>query len=1231
MDSPERSRSYVKRDIKDTSDAKNDRAGDDEEWEGSDKRRHRSSKSRKPGNGEEDEGLDSSGRRKSYGDRNESRKRSSGSSRARSDEDDYDTRKESSSKQTKKSKEESSLEKLSSWYQDGEFESKLDGGDRSGSRGHGRVDDSERRKMSSKFSDHESSQSRSKSKEERYHDMDHEKVSDRDSKYPERKESSREKAHGSSEQVKTPRRSEESDAIRKAEESNSGRGDLRSGKSSDQKRDSARERSVSARTEPSESKSRGFDSSSDKGIKSSNREERKVDTERTKCEGRSEALEEANKASPREERRVDAERTKSKGRSELLEENNNASPRTREDRSDKEKNEKHKQQRTPNSRDVAESRDRSFHTEDDGNTWTREKSGREVARSNRSRTPERSGKRRQELEHSEMDYERSTNPKHKELEKDSYRDDRSKGRDDSWNDRNRESDRNRDQEGPKENWKRRQPSSSDKEIKVGDIYDHGREWEFQRHGRQRTDNERLHGRSGNRKDGSRSEAVKTSSNFGISNENYDVIEIQTKPLDYGRAEFGSTFSRRTEVGSLSDMRSAPNDEEWAYPREDRARTDTYGSGPSGDDPRERYMDDGTSTRDQNSWRDDIDQGGKGRGQKGTMLNRTAGGQNSSGSQPQYGNQESGPFNRVAPQGVKGGRGGRGRGRPTGRESQQIGIALPLMGSPFGPLGMAPPGLMQPLNPSMSPSPRPPISPGVFIQPFSSPVVWPGPRGVGMNMLAVPPDLSPVTPGPSGPRFSSNMGAPQNTAMYFNQPDPGRGASPSISGPGFNAVGTAGRGMSHEKTSGGWAPPRPGGPPGKAPSRGEQNDYSQNFVDTGMRPQNFIRELELTSVVEDYPRLRELIQKKDEIVVHSNSPPMYYKCDLREHVLSPEFFGTKFDVILVDPPWEEYVHRAPGVADHMEYWTFEEIMNIKIEAIADTPSFIFLWVGDGGGLEQGRQCLKKWGFRRCEDICWVKTNKTNAIPGLRHDSHTLFQHSKEHCLMGIKGTVRRSTDGHIIHANIDTDVIIGEEPPYGSTAKPEDMYRIIEHFSLGRRRLELFGEDHNIRAGWLTVGKKLSSSNFDAETYLKNFADEDGKVWQGGGGRNPPPGAPHLVQTTPDIEALRPKSPMKNQHQLQQQQSASISLTTANSSNKRPATPQNTSGLNMNQEVSSSNLPMNPGPWGSSSSMEGFKGQDGGNMVLEDKGFDMYGGYSASLGEVNTEFLDFEARRGMNLL
>lgn len=52
-------------------------------------------------------------------------------------------------------------------------------------------------------------------------------------------------------------------------------------------------------------------------------------------------------------------------------------------------------------------------------------------------------------------------------------------------------------------------------------------------------------------------------------------------------------------------------------------------------------------------------------------------------------------------------------------------------------------------------------------------------------------------------------------------------------------------------------------------------------------------------------------------------------------------------------------------------------------------------------------------------------------------------------MGIRGTVRRATDGHLIHANVDTDVIVGEEPPLGSTAKPEELYTIIERFCNGR--------------------------------------------------------------------------------------------------------------------------------------------------------------------------------------
>ncbi|KAL2249267.1 methyltransferase-like protein 1 [Sesamum indicum] len=1162
MGSPECIRSSTKRDNEEDVEVNIDSVRDDEDWDCDDKRKQRSSKSRKAGSGEELDGLDSSGRKRSSYDRHESRKRVGGSSRADSDQDDYETRKESRSKQMKKKPEENTLDVLSTWYQDGETENKLDAVEKHGSRGYSRAEETERKKSTSKYSEH---------------DIDVEKLSDRDSRDSVRRDNSREKGYGYAEHGRR-RRWDEPDNIVKTVEYGE-KSDVKSGKSTDPKLEgsSERERSDTLESESVDVRSRGFESMTDKGVKFNDREERRVDSERSK-----------------------------RGRSEFLEEDSKGSL-AREDILNKERFEEHRQPRNP-TRDIIDGYARSLNADEDVNTWVRDKSRRDVDNSNMSRTPEKIGKR--ESDNFELDYERSSTLRRKELGKDGSWDDRSKGRDDSWGDRNR------DRDNVKDTWKRKQ----DKETRDNETtYDSIRDWDLPRRGRDRID-----GRIGGRKDGSRTEAVKTSSKYGISNENYDVIEIQTKPFDYGREDSRSIFARNGEAIQQSDTKLAPDGEEFAYSREERSRN-THGSVQTGEDGKDRFMDGGLAMQDPNSWRDDDDyQGEKSRGQKGGLSNRGSG-----GSVPPHGNQETSSFGRTASQGGRGNRIGRvGRGRPTGRDSQQAGIPIPLVGSPFGPLGLPPPGPMQSLPPNMSPAPGP-ISPGVFIPQFQPPIAWPGARGVEMNMLGVPPGLPPVPPGPLGPRFSPNLGNAPSGPLVFSPAGPGRGMPPSMSAPNFNVMAPVGRSQQQDKASGGWVPPRTNAPPGKAPSRGEQNDYSQNFVDTGMRPQNFIRELELTSVVEDYPKLRELIQKKDEIVSKSASPPMYYKCDLREHVLSPEFFGTKFDVILVDPPWEEYVHRAPGVTDHMEYWTFEEIMNLKIEAIADTPSFIFLWVGDGVGLEQGRQCLKKWGFRRCEDICWVKTNKTNATPGLRHDSHTLFQRSKEHCLMGIKGTVRRSTDGHIIHANIDTDVIIAEEPPYGSTAKPEDMYRIIEHFALGRRRLELFGEDHNIRSGWLTVGKGLSSSNFNSEAYVRNFSDKDGKVWLGGGGRNPPPEAPHLVLTTPEIEALRPKSPMKNQQQMQQQQSASISLTTANSSNKRPTgnSPQNHNAPNLNQEASSSNIP-SPAPW--ASPMEAFKGREGGHLPSDGQMYDMYG-YSAQFGPPTGDFLDYESHRGMNML
>ncbi|XP_064617585.1 N6-adenosine-methyltransferase non-catalytic subunit-like [Liolophura sinensis] len=298
------------------------------------------------------------------------------------------------------------------------------------------------------------------------------------------------------------------------------------------------------------------------------------------------------------------------------------------------------------------------------------------------------------------------------------------------------------------------------------------------------------------------------------------------------------------------------------------------------------------------------------------------------------------------------------------------------------------------------------------------------------------------------------------------------------------------------------------------SANPHNDYCQNFVDTGERPQNFIRDVGLANRFEEYPKLRELIRLKDELIAKTNTPPMYLKTDLDTFDLQD--LRIKFDVILVEPPLEEYNRAQGAVFD--TYWNWDQIESLDIASVAAQRSFIWLWCGNAEGLERGRLCLKRWGFRRCEDICWIKTNIKDPKAKRNPEPNAAFNRTKEHCIMGIKGTVKRSTDGDFIHANVDIDLIIAEEPEYGSKEKPVEIFHIVEHFCLGRRRLHLFGRDSTIRPGWLTLGSEITSSNFDPDVYASYFKDPSSMT----------------TGCSEEIERLRPKSPQpKNSSQNMQ--------------------------------------------------------------------------------------------------
>ena len=153
-----------------------------------------------------------------------------------------------------------------------------------------------------------------------------------------------------------------------------------------------------------------------------------------------------------------------------------------------------------------------------------------------------------------------------------------------------------------------------------------------------------------------------------------------------------------------------------------------------------------------------------------------------------------------------------------------------------------------------------------------------------------------------------------------------------------------------------------------------NDYNSHFVATRERPQNFILDgaADTPTRLARFPTRKELAFLKREHTAKHAFPSTRLQCDLGALKLHPGTFGnTKFDVIYVNPPW-----GSPN-------WPASKVLGLTIEQIAEPNGcFVFLWCGDGNDhtLELGRECLAKWGFRRVEEIVWLKTNHDHCGNG-----------------------------------------------------------------------------------------------------------------------------------------------------------------------------------------------------------------------------------------------------------
>ena len=108
----------------------------------------------------------------------------------------------------------------------------------------------------------------------------------------------------------------------------------------------------------------------------------------------------------------------------------------------------------------------------------------------------------------------------------------------------------------------------------------------------------------------------------------------------------------------------------------------------------------------------------------------------------------------------------------------------------------------------------------------------------------------------------------------------------------------------------------------------------------------------------YPKLKQLLDCKHKLIKEREHPPLVYSIPKMQDLNFLMLSDIKFDVIVLKLPQDA---------------SFDVMQNtMRMDLIADSPSFLVIGCGSTlKGLNLGRKLLKEWGYRRSEDIVWLK--------------------------------------------------------------------------------------------------------------------------------------------------------------------------------------------------------------------------------------------------------------------
>lgn len=107
-------------------------------------------------------------------------------------------------------------------------------------------------------------------------------------------------------------------------------------------------------------------------------------------------------------------------------------------------------------------------------------------------------------------------------------------------------------------------------------------------------------------------------------------------------------------------------------------------------------------------------------------------------------------------------------------------------------------------------------------------------------------------------------------------------------------------------------------------------------------------------------------------------PQWLNMDARR--MSPDLLGS-FDLILADPPWDIHMSLPYGTLSDAECGA------LPIPALQPTWGLLALWV-TGRAMDLGRELFKEWGYRRIDEVVWVKVNQLGGLIRTGRTGHWL---------------------------------------------------------------------------------------------------------------------------------------------------------------------------------------------------------------------------------------------------